>query len=146
MPDSTVSIVGNITREIELKYLPSGQANVKLGVAVNRRWQDKQGEWQEETSYFDVTAWGGLAENIAESLTKGNRVVVTGRLQQRSWEDTKTGQKRSAVEIVADEVAPSLRWATARVERVERSSEQRQPVAAGGGKALFEDDDEDSPF
>lgn len=144
MPDSTVSIVGNITRDLELKYIASGQANVKFGVAVNRRWPDKSGDWQEETSFIDVVAWGHLAENISESLGKGTRVVVTGRLSQRSWEDTKTGQKRSAVEVVADEVAPSLRYATARVEKVERSSEQRQPVPAGG-KPLFEDDDQ-SPF
>jgi single-strand DNA-binding protein len=138
MADASVSLVGNITRDPDLKYLPSGQANVKFGMAVNRRWPDKSGEWQEETSFFDVVAWGQLAENVAESCGKGTRVVVVGRLQQRSWEDTKTGQKRSAVEVVADEVAASLRWATAPITKVERSSEQRQPVSAGGEVDSYE--------
>jgi single-strand DNA-binding protein len=141
MADASVSLVGNITRDPDLKYLPSGQANVKFGMAVNRRWPDKSGEWQEETSFFDVVAWGQLAENVAQSCGKGTRAVVVGRLSQRSWE--KDGQKRSAVEVVADEVAASLRWATVSVTKVERSSEQRQPVTAGGG-GLFEDDEE--PF
>lgn len=118
MSDSSVTIVGGLTRDPELKYVGNGQANVKLGVAVNRRWQDKSGEWKEETSFFDVVCWRDLAENVAESLKKGTRVVVTGRLEQRSWEQD--GNKRSAVEINADEVAPSLRWATARVEKTER--------------------------
>lgn len=117
---ASVTIVGNITRDPELKYTPSGQAVVKFGVAVNRRTK-KDGEWVDaEPSFFDVSAWQGLAENIAESLSKGTRVVVTGRLEQRSWEQD--GQKRYAVEVVADEVAPSLRWATAAVARTERSN------------------------
>lgn len=121
MPDSSIVVVGNLTREPELRFTSSGQANLKLGVAVNRRWQDKQsGDWKEETSFFDVVCWRELAENCAESLKQGIRVVVTGRLEQRSWEQD--GNKRSAVEIVADEVAPSLRWATARVERVDRQT------------------------
>ena len=118
--DNAVTVVGNITRDPELRYTPSGQAVVKLGLAVNRRWQNRQtSEWEEQVSFFNVTAWAQLAENVGECLTKGMRVVVTGRLEQRSWE-TPDGEKKSAVDIVADEIAPSLKWATAKIERNER--------------------------
>lgn len=127
---STITIVGNLVRDPELRFTPSGQANAKFGVAVNRRWQNKQtNEWEEQVSFFDVVCWRELAENVSESLTKGSRVVVTGRLEQRSWEQD--GQKRYAVEIVADEVAPSLRWATCQITKAERSSDTaRTPAAA----------------
>jgi single-strand DNA-binding protein len=89
-------------------------------VSVNRTWTDRQSqERKESTSFFDVVAWGGLAENAATSLAKVTRVVMTGRLDQRSWE-TQEGDKRSKVEITADDLAPSLRWATAEVSRRER--------------------------
>jgi single-strand DNA-binding protein len=117
---NSVTIVGNITRDPELRFTPSGQATATFGVAVNRSWQDRQSqEWKEQTSFFDVVCWRELAENAAQSLTRGTRVVVTGRLEQRSWE-TQDGDKRSKVEIVADDVAPSLRWASAAVTRNER--------------------------
>lgn len=127
---NSITIVGNITRDPELRFTPSGQANARLGVAVNRRWQDRNsGEWQEATSFFDVIAWRELAENVNESLKKGARVIVTGRLEQRTWEQE--GNKRSVVEIIADEIAPSLRWATAKVEKTER----RGGDQGGGGGA-----------
>lgn len=117
---NSITIVGNVTRDPELRFTPSGQANVRFGVAVNRRWQDRNsGEWQEQTSYFDVVCWREMAENISESLPKGARVLVTGRLEQRSYE-TKEGEKRNVVEIIADEVGPSLRYATAQVSKNER--------------------------
>lgn len=120
MSDAQVSLVGNVTRVPEMRYTPSGQANCRLGLAVNRRWQDKaSGDWKEETSFFDVICWRELAENVSESIGAGTRVVVVGRLEQRSYE--KEGQKRSVVEVVADDVAPSLRWATCRVEKTQRS-------------------------
>ncbi|HEY8060391.1 MAG TPA: single-stranded DNA-binding protein [Acidimicrobiales bacterium] len=118
-PGNTVTIVGNATREPELRFTASGQAVATFGVAVNRRWQNRNNEWEESTSFFDVTCWAQLAENVAESVPKGGRVVVTGRLDQRSWE-TQEGDKRSKVEIVADDVAPSLRWATAQITKNER--------------------------
>jgi single-strand DNA-binding protein len=124
---STVTLVGNLTRDPELRFTNSGMAVATCGVAVNFRRQ-RQGEWEEETSFFDVTIFGDMGENAAESLHKGNRVVVTGRLQQRSWE-TQDGDKRSKVEIVADEIAPSLRWATAEVKR----SERREGGGGGDG-------------
>lgn len=118
---NTVTLVGNITHDPELRFTNTGQATASFGLAVNRRWQNRQTqEWEEAVSFFDVVCWGGLAENVAQSLTKGTRVVVAGRLDQRSWE-TDAGEKRSKVEVVADEVAPSLRWATAAITKVERS-------------------------
>jgi single-strand DNA-binding protein len=119
---NSISITGNLTREPEIRYTREGQATAQLGVAVNRRWQDRTTqEWQESVSYFDVVCWRDLAENVALTLTKGMRVVVTGRLEQRSWE-TEEGEHRSKVEITADEVGPSLRFATADVQRNERRS------------------------
>jgi single-strand DNA-binding protein len=132
MSGNSITIVGNITRDPELRFTPSGQANARLGVAVNRRWQDRSsGEWQEATSFFDVICWRELAENVSESLKRGARVIVTGRLEQRTWEQE--GNKRSVVEIIADEVAPSLRWATAKVEKTERRSGGDQGQGGGGG-------------
>jgi single-strand DNA-binding protein len=131
MSGNNVTIVGNITRDPELRFTPSGQANTRLGVAVNRKWQDRNsGEWQEVTSFFDVICWRDLAENVSDSIKKGTRVIVTGRLEQRSWEQD--GNKRSVVEISADEVAPSLRWATAKVEKTERRSGGDQGGGGGG--------------
>jgi len=126
---NNITVVGNITRDPELRFTQSGQALASFGVAVNRRWQNRQtNEWEEATSFFDVTAWGQLGENVAESVQKGTRVVVTGRLDQRSWE-TQDGEKRSKVEIVADDVAPSLSWATAQITKNER----REGGFSGGG-------------
>jgi single-strand DNA-binding protein len=126
---NSVHVVGNITRDPELRFTPTGQARATFGLAVNRRWQNRQTqEWEEATSFFDVTCWGDLGDNVSESLGKGARVVVIGRLEQRSWE-TPEGDKRSKVEIIADEVGPSLRWATASVTRTERKG----PGEGGGG-------------
>lgn len=126
--DNNVTVTGNITRDPELRFTPSGAAVANFGIAVNRRWQNRQtNEWEEQVSYFDVTAWNQLAENSAESLTKGSRVTVTGRLEQRSWE-TSDGERRSKIEIVADDIAASLRWAT-----VDITKNERRGGAGGGG-------------
>jgi len=114
-----VTVVGNLTREPELRYTPSGAAVAKFGLAVNRSYTNRNGEKVEDTSFFNVNAWRQLAENVAESLSTGIRVIVSGRLQSRSWE-TEDGQKRTVVEIEADEVGPSLRWATAAVTKTTR--------------------------
>lgn len=120
MAGNTVELVGNLTRTPELRFTPSGAPVANFGLAVNRRWQNRQtNEWEEQTSFFDVVCWRDLAENVAESLDKGMRVMVVGRLDQRSWE-SQEGEKRSKVEVVADEVGPSLRWATASVAKNER--------------------------
>ena len=118
MADNTVTLVGNVTRDPELRYTTGGRGVASFGMAVNRRYQ-VNGEWQEQTSFFNVVAWGTLGENAAACVTKGTRLVVFGRLEQRSWE-TQDGEKRSVVEIVADEIGPSIRWATAEVKRNER--------------------------
>src|SRR5262245_26153319 len=115
MADNSVTLVGNITRDPELRFTTGGRAVASFGLAVNRRYQ-VNGEWQEQTSYFNVTAWGQLGENAAQSLSKGARTIVAGRLEQREYE-TREGEKRSVVEVVADEIGPSLRWATAQVEK-----------------------------
>ena len=115
---NTVSIVGNATRDPELRFTPSGTPVCTFGVAWNRRYE-RNGEQVEGVSFFDVTCWSSLAENVAESVTKGARVIVHGRLDQQTW-DAPDGSSRSKVEIVADEVAPSLRWASAQVNRNER--------------------------
>ena len=85
--DNTVTLVGNVTRDPEIRYTPSGQTVATFGLAVNRRWQNRQNnEWEEQTSFFDVKCWSQMAENVSESVQKGTRVIVTGRLEQRSWE------------------------------------------------------------
>ena len=133
MPDNSVTLVGNVTREPELRYTAAGQAMAKFGLAVNRRWQNRQtNAWEESTSFFDVVAWREMAENVGESITKGTRVVVTGRMEQRSYEN-QAGEKRSAVELVADEIGPSLRWATAKVVRNERRGDGDGFAGGGGG-------------
>ncbi|HEU5151233.1 MAG TPA: single-stranded DNA-binding protein [Iamia sp.] len=131
--DNNVTLTGNITRDPELRFTPSGQAVATFGLAVNRRWQNRQtNEWEEQTSFFDVKCWAQMAENVSESLGRGSRVVVTGRLEQRSWE-TDNGDKRSKVEVVADEIAPSLRWATAQITKNERSDGGGGGYGGGGG-------------
>lgn len=113
--DNTVTIAGNVVRDPELKFTPSGTALCNFGVAVNGGTKENP-----TTSFFDITCWQQLAENVAESIPKGARVVVYGRLDQQSWEDKETNEKRSKIQITADEVAPSLRWATVEVVRNER--------------------------
>src|SRR5215212_7059079 len=130
---NTVTLVGNVTRDPELRFTPSGQATATFGLAVNRRWQNRQTqEWEEATSFFDVVCWREMAENASESLTRGARVIVTGRLEQRSWE-TQEGDKRSKIEVVADEVGPSLRWATAEVKKNDRKGPGDGGGSGGGG-------------
>ena len=126
---NTVELIGNVTRDPELRFTPNGAAVANFGLAVNRRWRNqKTNEWEEQVTFFDVVCWRELAENASESLTKGTRVMVSGRLDQRSWEDPKDGSKRSKVEVVADEIGPSLRWATAQV-----SKNERREGGSGGG-------------
>ena len=122
MADNSITLVGNITRDPELRFTAGGAAHTTFGLAVSRRWQNRQSqEWEEQTSFFDVVCWRELADNVAESLGKGARVIVNGRLEQRSWE-TSEGEKRYKIEVIADEVGPSLRWASAKVEKNERKT------------------------
>lgn len=116
---NNVVLVGNLVDDPELRFTPSGVAMAKLRVAVNRRYQ-VNGEWKEDTSFFSGTVWREQAESVAESLQKGSRVLLTGRLEQRQWE-TQEGDKRSVVELQIDEIGPSLRWATASVTKTART-------------------------
>ena len=130
MNGNSVTLVGNVTRDPELRFTASGQATATFGLAVNRVWNDRQtNEKKEAVSFFDIVCWREMAENASESLSKGARVVVTGRLEQRSWE-TPEGEKRSAVEIQAEEVAPSLRFVTARLEKPGRGGRSTSGQAA----------------
>ena len=127
---NNVTLIGNLVDDPELRFTPSGVAMAKVRLAVSRRYQ-RDGEWQEQTSFFNGTLWREQAEQAAESLQKGARVIVTGRLEQRSWE-TETGEKRSVVEVQIDEIGPSLRWATATVNRTQREDSWGGNSGAGG--------------
>ena len=126
--DNVITIVGNLADDPELRYTPAGAAVANIRVAVNRRiFNRESNSWDEKLDgFFTVNIWRDYAENVAESLTKGTRVMVTGRLTARSYED-KEGQTRWVTEIEADEICPSLRWATAKLTKVNRSS------GGGGG-------------
>ena len=125
---NNVTVIGNLTADPELRFTASGVAMVNISVADSRRYQDRNGDWQEDTSFFRGTCWRDMAENVAESLTKGARVVISGRLKQRTWE-TAEGEKRNVVELDIQEIGPSLRWATAAVTKTPRSDN----FSGGGG-------------
>jgi single-strand DNA-binding protein len=116
MAEASVSFAGNLTEDPEVRYTEGGIARARFRVAVS-------GRREQEPSFFTVVVWRDQAEHAAQSLSKGSRVVVVGRLQQRSW-TAEDGSARSVVEVVADELGPSLRWATATTTRATRSSEQ----------------------
>lgn len=118
---ATITITGNLTSNPELRFANNGQAVAGFSVAENRRWQDRDTqEWNESVSYFDIVAWGPLGEHTAQSVAKGDRVTVTGRIAQRSWE-TPEGDRRTKFEITATDVAASLRYATVQIIKAERS-------------------------
>jgi single-strand DNA-binding protein len=135
-----VTVIGNLTAEPEIKTTKTGSSVLKVGVAVNRRWKNKQDEWDEEVSFFDVNAWGELADNVAASLAKGSRVIVSGRLEQQSWEN-KEGQKQSKVVLVADDIGVSLR--KAQVPTITKTGQQQQQQAT---KKSADWDKEEQPF
>jgi len=121
--DTIITVVGNLTADPELRFTPSGAAVANFTVASTPRMFDRQtNEWKDgEALFMRCNVWRQAAENVAESLTRGARVVVTGRLKQRSFE-TKEGEKRTVVELEVDEIGPSLRYATAKVNKVSRGS------------------------
>jgi single-strand DNA-binding protein len=120
MADTHVTITGNLTDDPDLRYTPNGTEVANFRLAVTARVKDGEGWRDGETSFFRVNVWRKLAEHVAESLSKGDRAVVIGRLKSRSWE-TPEGDKRSVVEVEADEVAPSLRWAVAKPQRAQNA-------------------------
>jgi single-strand DNA-binding protein len=128
--DTTITVVGNLTADPELRFIPSGAAVANFTVASTPRIYDRQsGEWRDgEALFLRCNIWREAAENVAESLTRGSRVIVTGRLKQRSFE-TREGEKRTVVEVEVDEIGPSLRYATAKVNKISRSG----GFGGGGG-------------
>jgi single-strand DNA-binding protein len=124
MPDTHVTITGNLTDDPELAYTPTGAAVANFRLAVTPRVRDGNGWKDGETSFFRITAWRDLAEHLADSLAKGDRVIVQGQLKTRSWE-TPEGDKRSVVEVTAEEAGPSLRWATAKPQRAAKTATGR---------------------
>lgn len=120
MTDNTVTLTGNLTRDPELRFTPNGAAVADFGIAINTRRKEGD-QWVDgDPEFYDITCWRQLAENVADTLTKGTRVIVNGRLQYRTWENDQ-GEKRTKVDIVADSIGPDLRWATAQITRNERS-------------------------
>ncbi|UVK62593.1 ssDNA binding protein [Arthrobacter phage TaylorSipht] len=120
--ETTITVIGNLTNDPELRFTPSGSAVANFTIASTPRTFDRQSnEWKDgETLFLRCSVWKDAAENVAESLTKGARVIVSGRLKSRSYE-TKEGEKRTVVELEVDEIGPSLRYAQAKVQRVQRS-------------------------
>jgi len=130
MASNTITVVGNLTRDPELRFTQSGKPTVTLGIAVNRRYQ-VNGEWQEQTTYMNVVAWDQMAENVAASLAKGARILVTGRLDVREYE-ARDGGKRQSVDIIADEIGATLRWATVQIERTPSRGGEGGGYSGGG--------------
>jgi len=150
--DTTITVVGNLTADPELRFTPSGAAVANFTVASTPRIYDRQtGEWKDgEALFLRCAIWREAAENVAESLTRGARVIVQGRLKQRSFE-TREGEKRTVFEVEVDEIGPSLRYATAKVNKASRSGGggggfgggggSRQPAQTGGGASSGAGDD-----
>ena len=142
--NNVITLVGNITDDPELRFTPGGAAVANFTVAVNRRQPDKNGGWEDKLDgFFRCNCWREMAENVAETLQKGTRVVLVGRLQQRSWEDGE-GNRRSTIEVQVDEIGPSLRWATAQVQKSSRSGGEGRGSQGWGNRPPAGDSGEDS--
>jgi single-strand DNA-binding protein len=133
--DTTITVIGNLTDDPELRFTPSGAAVAKFRVASTPRFMDKaSGEWKDgEPLFLACTVWRQAAEHVAESLQRGTRVIVSGRLRQRSYE-TREGEKRTVIELEVDEIGPSLRYATAKVQKMSRSGGGGGGFGGGGGQ------------
>ncbi|GEL19375.1 single-stranded DNA-binding protein [Pseudonocardia asaccharolytica] len=140
--ETVITVVGNLTADPELRFTPSGAAVANFTVASTPRMFDRQtGEWRDgEALFLRCNIWRQAAENVAETLTRGMRVIVTGRLRQRSFE-TREGEKRTVIELEVDEIGPSLRYATAKVNKVSRGSGSGGFGGGGGGSAAGGYDD-----
>lgn len=139
--DTTLTVIGNLTADPELRFTPSGAAVASFTVASTPRMFDKQsGEWKDgEALFLRCNIWRQAAENVAESLTRGARVIVNGRLKQRSFE-TREGEKRTVIELDVEEIGPSLRYATAKVNKVSRGSGGGGFGGSGSGGSAPPDD------
>lgn len=134
--ETTITVIGNLTNDPELRFTPSGSAVANFTIASTPRTFDRQSnEWKDgETLFLRAAVWREAAENVAESLTKGMRVIVSGRLKSRSYE-TKEGEKRTVIELEVDEIGPSLRYANAKVNRTQRSGAAGGQGGFGGGNS-----------
>src|SRR5215475_4671693 len=132
--DTQITVVGNLVDDPELRFTPSGAAVANFRIASTPRTFDRQtNEWKDgEPLFLACTVWRQAAENVAESLTRGARVIVSGRLKQRTYE-TREGEKRTVIELEVDEIGPSLRYATAKVQKMSRSSGGGGGFGSGGG-------------
>src|SRR5262245_62061103 len=132
--DTTITVIGNLTDDPELRFTPSGAAVAKFRVASTPRFMDRaSGEWKDgDPLFLACTVWRQAAENVAESLQRGARVIVSGRLRQGSYE-TREGEKRTVIELEVDEIGPSLRYATAKVQKMSRSSGGGGGFGSSGG-------------
>jgi single-strand DNA-binding protein len=132
--DTLLTLIGNLTADPELRFTPSGAAVANFTVASTPRAFDRQSnEWKDgETLFMRCSVWRDAAENVAESLQRGSRVIVTGRLKSRTW-DTKEGEKRTVMELEVDELGPSLRYATAKVNKTQRGGGGGGGGYGGGG-------------
>jgi single-strand DNA-binding protein len=127
--ETVITVIGNLTSDPELRFTPSGAGVVNFTVASTPRRKNANGDWEDgEALFLRCNAWRQMAENITESLSKGNEVIVQGRLKQRSFE-TKEGEKRTVMELEVDYIGPSLKWATAEVRKVSRSGGGQQASA-----------------
>lgn len=133
--ETTITVIGNLTDDPELRFTPSGAAVAKFRVASTPRFMDRtSGEWKDgEPLFLSCTVWRQMAEHVAESLQRGARVIVSGRLRQRSYE-TREGEKRTVIELEVDEIGPSLRYATAKVQKMSRSGGGFGASGGGGGQ------------
>jgi single-strand DNA-binding protein len=140
--DITITVIGNLTDDPELRFTPSGAAVAKFRVASTPRFLDKaSGEWKDgDPTFLSCTVWRQAAENVAESLQRGSRVILSGRLRQRSYE-TKEGEKRTVMEIEVDEIGPSLRYATAKVQKMSRSGGGGYGSSGGNSSGGYSSDD-----
>ena len=136
--ETTITVIGNLTNDPELRFTPSGSAVANFTIASTPRTFDRQSnEWKDgETLFLRAAVWREAAENVAESLTRGSRVIVSGRLKQRSF-DTKEGEKRTVIELEVDEIGPSLRYATAKVTKASRGEGGGGFSGGGGGGGGF---------
>ena len=157
---TTTTLIGNATADPDLRFFESGTAKATFSIAVNRYWKDDSGEKKEQTSYFNVHAWGYLAEDVARVVSKGARVIVTGRLEQQTWEDKTSGDKKSQVVVIADQIGIGLisiesferrtgggtgvaetKTSTSSRQAPQRGSAPRQPTRTAPRQPQFEDEE-----
>ena len=138
MTDTVITIVGNLTADVDLKFTSGGKAVANFSIASTPRVKDSSGEWKDgEALFMRCSIWRDAAENVAETLTRGTRVIAVGRLKQRSF-TAKDGEKRTSIELEVDEIGPSLRYARAKVEKVGKG--------AGGGSYVKQEATQGDPW